>query len=321
MRVSVIGAGAIGGWLTAGCLRAGAEVRILARTASLAALRKHGLILDDGETKTAFPVAASDDPETLAGADVLILGLKAHDLPGAAHLIEPALTPDTIVVPAINGLPWWYFDRFGGPASGLQMQSVDPGGVLSALIPTDQIVGSVVFASSYMAAPGHVRLVRASKVWLGDVGDRAQAARIADLFDAGGIPAEVTDRLHWQIWNKLWGNSNLNPLSALTRADVAQIMAQPHTADIVASMMREMAELGGLIGLAGFDDLEERFAHTRALGPIRTSMLQDVEAGRPIEIEPILGALVELAAHLDHPVPTMAGVYGMAKLMDGNLRA
>lgn len=321
MRVGVIGAGAIGGWLTAACVKAGAEAVVLARGATFEALLQDGLWLNDGTTARCYPVKATKDPTELQDADILLLGLKAHDLTGAAPLIKAALGSDTVVVPAINGLPWWFFDCFGGPARGFQLEATDPGGVLSDLLPASRVVGSVVHAASFVETPGHVRLVQADKVWLGDVGAGSGAQKVADLLSAGGVPVEISGKLHWHVWNKLWGNSNMNPLSALARADVSQLLDDRYVSQLVRDMMREMTELGGLIGLTGFCDVEERMATTRKLGPIRTSMLQDVEAGRALEIDPILGALVELAGRLDHPVPAMNGVYGMARLLDRNLRS
>ncbi len=320
MRVAVIGAGAIGGWLTAGCIEGGGSVVVLARGASHDALQKHGLRLDDGETEKTYSVEVTKDPAALRGADILLLGLKAHDLPGAAPLIQAAMGENTVVVPAINGLPWWFLDNFGGPAKGLQIEAVDPAGVLSQLMPSDRVVGSVVHAASYVSAPGRIRLVKATKVWLGDAGTGQHASAVADLMVAGGIPAEQTDALHWHVWNKLWGNSNMNPLSALARADLSQLHEDEFVVRLVATMMQEMSQVGEKIGLQGFEKPEDRIAMTRKLGPIRTSMLQDVEAGRPIEIDPILGGLVELARHLEHPTPAMDAVYGLTRMLDKNLR-
>ena len=307
--------------MTAGCVEAGANVTVLARGSSLEALQRDGLGLDDGTTQKRYPVEATDDPGALLGADILLLGLKAHDLPGAAPLIEAALGPDTIIVPAINGLPWWFLDNFGGPARGLQIEAVDPGGILLRIMPSARVVGTVVHAASHVTAPGSIRLAKANKVWLGDAGTGSYALTVAKLLGAGGIPAATTDTLHWHVWNKLWGNSSMNPLSALTRADVLQLLEDDHVRGLTRSMMREMTEIGAIIGLTGFDDPDGRIAMTRQLGPIRTSMLQDVEAGRPIELDPILGGLVELARHLGHPTPAMDGVCGMARLLDKNLRA
>lgn len=247
MRIAVIGAGAIGGWLTAGCIEAGAKATVLARGASLEALQRDGLRLDDGEKQKRYRVEATDNP-------------------GA------------------------------------------------------RVVGTVVHAASHVTAPGNIRLMKANKVWLGDAGSGQHSQTVAKLFAAGGIPAENTKELHWHVWNKLWGNSNVNPLSALARAVVSQLLDDDHVRSLIQAMMREMTEIGALIGLTGFDELDERIAITRKFGPIRTSMLQDLEAGRPLELDPILGGLLELARYLGHPTPTMDGVYGPARILDRNLR-
>lgn len=320
MHLAVIGAGAIGGWLTAGFVEAGAKATVLARDASLDALRSTGLVLDDGTSRRTYPVDATDDPAALFGADVLLLGVKAHDLPGLAPVIEAALGPRTTVVPAINGLPWWFLQEFGGPARGLQLNAIDPGGTLSRLMPADRVVGTVVHAASRVESPGVIRLLVANRVWLGDAGRSANARPIADRLASAGIPAAATDQIHHEVWSKLWGNSNMNPLSALARADLSQMLDDDRLRELALTMMREMSTLGEHIGLPGFQDFDARIETTRKLGAIRTSMLQDIEAGRPIEIDPILGGLVELARHLQQPTPAMNGVYALARMLDRNLR-
>ncbi len=320
MKVAVIGAGAIGGWLTSGFIEAGAEATVLARGASLEALRAQGLGLNDGTSVRRYDVHATDDPAALKGADVLLLGLKSQDLPALAPLIDRALGPETVVVPAVNGLPWWFFEGFGGPAQGLQLDATDPGGVLAALMPADRVVGTVVHAASFVEAPGNIRLVAANKVLLGDAGQGKRAAQIAEVLARGGVPAMASGDIHRAVWDKLWGNSNMNPLSALSRAGLVQMLEDDGVRGLAIAMMREMSTLGEQIGLEGFDDIDARIAMTRKLGAFRTSMLQDVEAGRALELDPILGALVELARKLDVPTPTMDGIYGLTRLLDQSLQ-
>lgn len=320
MKVAVIGAGAIGGWLTSGFIEAGAEATVLARGASLEALRARGLGLDDGVSVRRYDVHATDDPAALKGADVLLLGLKAHDLPALSPLIERALDPQTVVVPAVNGLPWWFFEGFGGPAQGLQLEATDPGGELARLMPADRVVGTVVHAASFVKAPGDIRLVAANAVLLGDAGQGGHAAAIAGHLAGGGVPASASAQIHRDVWGKLWGNSNMNPLSALSRADLVQMLDDDGVRSLAVAMMREMSVLGEKIGLRGFDDIDERIAKTRKLGAFRTSMLQDVEAGRALELDPILGALVELARKLGMSTPTMDGIYGLTRLLAQSLR-
>lgn len=322
MKVAVIGAGAIGGWLAAGFVRSGAEVRVLARGATLEALQRSGLIVAEGAQRESLAIHATSSPEALRDADVLVLGVKAHDLPGLAPVIAAVLGPDTTVVPAINGLPWWFFEGFGGPARGFRLDSVDPGGVLAALMPSERIVGTVVHAASRVERPGEIHVVKADKVWLGDVGGSGGlAAPVCAALARGGLPAAQTDDIHREVWSKLWGNSNMNPLTALARADASQLLDEPGARALAIAMMREMAALGECIGLTGFEDPEGRIALTRRLGAFRTSMLQDIEAGRAIELAPILGALVELSARLGAKTPIMDGVHALARLLDANLRS
>lgn len=320
MKLAVIGAGAIGGWLTAGFVETGIEATVLARGATLKALRSDGLGFNDGRVHKHYPIHATDDPRALRHADVLLLGLKAHDLPALAPLIEAALGDQTIVLAAINGLPWWFFEDFGGPAKGVRLDATDPGGVLARIMPPDRVVGAVVHAASMVESPGNIRLVAANRVLLGDAGQASHAAGIADHLAGGGVPATATDQIHREVWSKLWGNSNMNPISALSRADILSMLDDDGVRGLAVAMMREMSALGARIGLDGFDDVDARIATTRKLGAFRTSMLQDVEAGRPMELDPILGALVELARRLGEPTPMMDGIYGLARLLDQNLQ-
>lgn len=320
MQLSVIGAGAIGGWMTAGCIEAGATATVLARGATLDALRAEGLGLHDGQTQRRYPVTATDDPAALRGADVLLLGLKAHDLPAMAPVIAAALGPETLVVAAINGLPWWFLDNFGGPAQGLHLKTVDPDGVLARIMPADRVIGAVVHAASRVSQPGTIELVAANRIWLGDAGNVSHAIQIAQFMASGALPAQATDRIHHEVWSKLWGNSNMNPLSALTRADLLQMLDDDGVRGLAIAMMQEMAALGEKIGLSGFDDIDARIATTRKIGAFRTSMLQDLEAGRALELDPILGALVEMARLVGQPTPFMEGIYGLTRLLDQNLR-
>ena len=320
MKLAVIGAGAIGGWLTSGFVEAGAEATVLARGATLEALRASGLGLNDGTSTRRYPVTATTEASDLRGADVLLLGLKAHDLPKLAPVIEAALEPQTTVVAAINGLPWWFFDGFGGPAHGLHLKATDPGGVLADLMPADRVVGAVVHAASYVETPGTVRLVAANRVLLGDAGQAGMAAEIAGTLARGGVPAVASDQIRRDVWSKLWGNSNMNPLSALSRAGLSEMLDDNGVRGLAIAMMQEMSAVGERIGLTGFDDVDARIKTTRKLGAFRSSMLQDVEAGRVLELDPILGSLVELSRTLAVPTPVMDGVYGLTRLLDRNLQ-
>lgn len=319
-QVTVLGAGAIGGWVAAGFCRAGHEVSNLARGMSLAALRENGLVLLDGERRETFAVRANDDPRALPPADLLVLGLKAHDLPANASLIAALIGPDTIILPAVNGIPWWFFDDFGGPANGLPLESIDPGGTLKSLMPAHRVIGAVVHAASRVESPGCVRVLKADRLLLGDPAGDGKSAAIAQTLCDAGLPAHRVGDIRGEVWGKLWGNFNMNPLSALARADAAQLIDDPGTFGLIRGMMAEMASMGGLIGLAELGDADARIAVTRRLGAFRTSMLQDLEAGRSLEIGPIIGGLVELSKHLGYPAPLLTGVHALLRLLDANRR-
>jgi 2-dehydropantoate 2-reductase len=321
MRVTVLGAGAVGGWLTAGLARAGVPVGILARGATLAAIRDRGLTLLQDDRTERFPLQASDDPATLAGADILLLGLKGHDLPAALPLVQRLMGPHTLVAAVQNGLPWWFLQGFGGPAEGMPLDSVDPGGALARAIPPDRVLGGVAHVGNRVEAPGVVRLIKQDRMIFGDPSGRhpAPLTALVAALQRGGVPAEATADIRMEIWLKLWGNSNMNPLSALTRADMQAMLEDPGTRGLIEAMMREMAAIGGSIGLPIGQDIPARLVVTRRIGAFRTSMLQDLEAGRALELGPLLGCLVELADRVGEPAPTLRGVHGLTRLLARNL--
>ncbi|MDB5373808.1 MAG: Ketopantoate reductase [Belnapia sp.] len=330
MRVTILGAGAVGGWLAAGLARGGLPIGILARGASLAALRDRGLTLLDGERREVFPVQATDDPAALAGADILLLGLKGQDLPAALPLIQRLRGPETLVVPVQNGIPWWFFQGFGGPAEGLVLPAIDPGGALAAAIPPAHLLGGVAHVGASTPAPGTIRLMKQDRMLLGDPSGRhpAALAGLVAALRAGGVPAETVGDIRREVWLKLWGNCTMNPLSALCRADMQAMLEDAGVRGLVEAMMAEMAAIGDRIGLPligapgtpGATAIAERIAVTRRLGAFRTSMLQDLEAGRALELGPVLGGLVELAAHLGQPAPALAGIHGLTRLLAAGLR-
>jgi 2-dehydropantoate 2-reductase len=318
MRMTVLGAGAIGGWLAAGFAAGGAEVSVLARGASLAALRERGLVLRQSAEERVFPGLASDDPAALPPADLLLLGLKGHDLPGALGLVRALLAPGTLVLSAQNGVPWFFLQGFGGGLAGSTLESVDPGGALAALLPPGRVLAAVVHAAAMVEAPGTIRLVKADRLPVGDVAG-ANPELLADVVGrlrAGGVPAEASAAIRDEIWRKLWGNSNMNPLSALCRATLSDMLDEPGVRGLAEAMMAEMDGLGQRIGLTPLGSIPARMEVTRRIGAFRTSMLQDLEAGRRLELGPVLGALVEMAERLDHPAPVMRGVHGLVRLLE-----
>jgi 2-dehydropantoate 2-reductase len=317
MRVTIIGCGAIGGWLAAGFAAGGAEVAVLARGPTLAALVARGLVLRDGAAERVVPVVAADDPAMLPPAELLVLALKGQDLPAALPAIRALMGPETRVLSAQNGVPWFFLQAFGGPLEGAALESVDPADALSAALPASRVLAAVVHAAATVEAPGVVRLAKADRLPIGDLG--ANAGLLADtvaLLHAGGLPAEPTGAIRQEIWRKLWGNSNMNPLSVLCRATLSDMLDEPGVRGLAEAMMAEMDGLGQRIGLAPLGDIAARMAVTRRIGAFRTSMLQDWEAGRRLELGPILGALVEMADRLDHPAPAMRGVHGLVRLLE-----
>lgn len=321
MRVTVLGVGAVGGWLAAGLARAGADVRLFARGATLAALRADGLVFSEGERTEHFRLPASDDPAALTGADIVVLGMKGHDVPAARETIAALAGDRALIVPALNGVPWWFTDGLSGPAAGVVLDSVDPGGALAQAFPARRVIGCVAHVGTRVEAAGRIRLMKADRLLLGDPSSAAGdvPARLAALFQAGGVPALVVPDIRAEVWSKLCGNMSMNPLSALCRGTLQQMIEDPGTHAMMVMLMQEMAEIGARIGLPLTEDIPARIAVARRLGAFRTSMLQDLEAGRRLELGPIIGALVELADRLGMAVPVTRGIHGMTRLLAENL--
>jgi 2-dehydropantoate 2-reductase len=321
MRVTVLGVGAVGGWLAAGLARAGAEVRLFARGTTLAALQADGLVFAEDDRIETFRLPAGNDPAAFAGADILLMGMKGHDVPAARETIAALAGERTVIVPALNGIPWWFTDGLAGPAGGATLESVDPGGALAAAFPARRVIGCVAHVGTKLEAPGRVRLMKADRLLLGDpsghAGDRP--ATLAALFQAGGVPARVVPDIRTEVWSKLWGNMSMNPLSALCRAGLTDMIDDPGTHGMMVMLMQEMAAIGDRIGLPLTEDIPARIAVARRLGAFRTSMLQDLEAGRRLELGPIIGGLVELAERLGVEVPVTRGVHGLTRLLAENL--
>ena len=320
MRVTVLGVGAVGGWLAAGLARAGVEVALCARGATLAALRCDGLVFAEGGRTESFALPASDDPAALPRADILLLGLKGHDVPAARETVAALAGPETIIVPALNGVPWWFTDGIGGPAEGLVLESVDPRGALRGAFPARRIIGCVAHVGSRVEAPGRIRVMKADRILLGSpTGEAAaQAEALASVLRNGGVPAQIVEDIRFEVWAKLWGNMSMNPLSVLSRADLAALLDDPGSRGLVMALMEEMARLGERLRLPPLGDIAARIEVARRLGVFKPSTLQDFEAGRRMELGPIIGAPVELADRLGVDVPVMRGVEGMLRLLAGS---
>jgi 2-dehydropantoate 2-reductase len=321
--VTIVGAGAIGGWLAWLLDRAGWDVRLLTRGAALAAIRDHGLRIEAAGETAAVRARVSDDPAELGPSDYLVIALKGQQLPPLAASLGPLLGPQTAVVTAMNGLQWWFTEKLAGPLENSVLERVDPGGALRRLIPVNRVIGAVVHATAEAPEPGRVRLIAADKLIFGEPDGRPsdRLAHLAAACRRADVTVEESANIRLAIWRKLWGNMSLNPVSALTRATTGALLDDPLTRDLVAAMMGEMTALGERLGLPMGMSVEDRMAVTARLGDFKTSMLRDLEAGRPLELAPLLGVLVEMAERLDQPAPHLRAVYALARRLDRSLHA
>lgn len=317
MRICVVGAGAIGGMLAVKLAAAGAQVSVVIRGANLQAVRANGMkLLIDGQEQIA-QVKASDRIAELGEHDVVILALKAHQLPAVAADVKHLLGASTTVVTAQNGVPWWYFHKLAGPWEGRRLESVDPGGTIAANIDADRVIGSIVYPAAELVAPGVVRHVEGNRFTLGEL-DGADTERIralAQLLRDAGLKAPVARDIRSELWVKLWGNCTFNPISALTHATLAGICRFAPTRELAALMMREAQAVGERLGARFAVSLEKRIAGAEAVGEHKTSMLQDVESGRAIELDALVGSVIELGRITGIPTPALSAVHACAALL------
>jgi len=315
MKVGIVGAGAIGCWLGARLAAAGHDVAVFARGDTLAALREHGLQLtEDGETR-AFPVQADDDASRLGHQDLVIVAVKAPAMQAIAPAVGAMTGEETIVLPAMNGVPWWFADGLGAAERGAR-SVVDPDGSIRGHIPSAAVVGCVVHASASLIAPGHARRNMSDVLLLGEPGGGSseRVGKLVATFEGAGLASRSSAAIRQDIWYKLWGNMTMNPVSAITGATADRIIDDPDVRALLMAIMVEAATVGGLIGCPIDEPGENRIAITRKLGAFRTSMLQDVDAGRPIELDALLGAPRAIAAALDVPTPNMNMLYGLTRV-------
>jgi 2-dehydropantoate 2-reductase len=315
MRVLVIGAGAIGGWLAGVLWRGSAEVALLARGAALETIRARGLAIIDRERRETFTLPVSDTASDLPRPDAVVLAVKTYAFAEATAAAAPALRHGPLLVTAMNGLPWWFLDGVAGPLDGAHLDSVDPGGLAAALLAGVRPVAGVVHASTRVEAPGVVRVVATDRLILGEPGGGTSpdTVELARLMAAGDVACPVSPDIRSEIWAKLWGNASLNPVSAIVRRSAHGILGEPRLLDLVHDLMAEFARVGDRLGLRLPMSVEERMDVTRKLGDFRTSMLNDAEAGRPLEVDGLLGVVVELAGKLGEPVPASRAVYALAR--------
>jgi 2-dehydropantoate 2-reductase len=316
MKICIFGAGAIGGYMGAKLAEAGAEVSLVARGPHLAAMQEKGLtLIEDGETRI-FPVNASDNPAALGPQDYVIVTLKAHSVPPVVGRMQPLIGPDTTIVSGVNGVPWWYFHKIGGPLEGTRLKTVDPGDAQWDGFGPDRVLGCVVYPAAEVSEPGVVAHIEGNRFSLGEPdGTKSQrAVALSKALGAAGLKAPVRPRLRDEIWVKLWGNLSFNPISALTHATLDLLCTDPGTRDVARNMMLEAQQIAEKLGVKFPVDVERRIDGGAAVGAHRTSMLQDLDAGRPMEIDALLGSVQELGRVTETPTPTIDTVLALVQL-------
>nr|WP_316640990.1 2-dehydropantoate 2-reductase [uncultured Roseateles sp.] len=323
MKIAVVGAGAIGGYLGARLSLSGEEVTFIARNKNLAAIRAGGfrLIEEDGREQHATAVRAVQHMAEAGPQDAVLLTLKAHQLKDVLPELRALFGPQTLVVSMINGLPWWYFHKLAGPHEGRRLDSVDPGGVIASQIEAERVIGSVVYPAAELVEPGRVRVIEGNRFTLGEP-DGTRSPRIEALSQAlmkAGFKAPVSKDIRAEIWVKLWGNLSFNPISALTHATLQDICRFPAGRALAASMMAEAQTVAEKLGVEFKISLDKRIAGAEAVGAHKTSMLQDVEHGRALELEALIGSVVELGRITDTPTPTITAIYAAASLLGHTL--
>jgi 2-dehydropantoate 2-reductase len=317
MRFLIAGAGAIGAYIGARMAQAGFDVTLFARGPHLRAMQEHGVQVKSSEGDFVARPAISGSLEEVGPVDVVFLGVKAHGLPQLAPQLRPILGPDTTVVSTQNGIPWWYFQGFGGEWEGMRLERVDPDGVISAAIDADRVVGSIVYFSTEITAPGVIQHIEGNRITLGEPnGTRSdRSRRIAESLIASGLRCPVTTRIRPEIWVKAMGNASLNPLSALTRATLVQMVRDPGVCSVIRNIMQEVEAVSRKLGMELPVSIDQRIAGAEKVGEHKTSMLQDLEAGRPIELEALVGSVVELGERVGLPMTCTRIVYNCTKLL------
>jgi 2-dehydropantoate 2-reductase len=314
MRVAIVGAGSVGGVVAWFMTKAGQAPVIVAREATAALLRSEGLTLKSPSGDETIAVAASADPAALGPQDLVIVGFKAHDWTGGLPVVAPLVGPETIVLPMLNGIPWWYLEGLGARFGERRLASVDGDGAIDAAVPARQILGCVVYiganrpAANVVAWNGRKRLVIGEPLAPQD--DRL--AEVVSFLKAGGVDAEASADIRHEVWNKLLGNAAFNPLSAVTGATVDRIVGDPAVREIAKGMMGECVAVARSLGVEGLPDLDRRLELPPTLIGVKTSMLQDMEAGRPLELGAIVGAVTELGRRTGVPTPLLDCVGALA---------
>ncbi len=316
MKIAIYGAGAIGGYLGCELARAGIDVTMIARNRTLAAIRENGIALHiEGAERIGRP-AATDDPAEAGPQDAVIVAVKANAAPAIAPNMAPMLGPDTAVVTATNGVPWWYFHEHGGALAGTRLETVDPGGIQWQMIGPERAIGCVVYPAAEAVAPGVIRHISLNRFSLGEPdGSRSdRVRRLSDALKAAGFSAPVRPRIRDEIWLKLWGNLSFNPVSVLTGATLEQMAHDPLVRPVIAALMAEAQSVGEALGVTFGLSRDKRIEGAGKVGAHRTSMLQDLDAGRKMEIDALVCAVQELARLVRVDTPAIDAVAGLVKM-------
>ncbi len=319
MKIAVVGAGSIGGFVGGWLAAAGEDVTFIARGANLAAIRASGMrvIGEHGKETVARNARAVESAADAGAQDVVVLAVKAHQVGAVVGTVQHLCDADTPIITMQNGVPWWYFQRYGGQYEGTPIQAADPDGAIAHAIDPARIIGSVVYPAAVLEAPGVVRVLEGRRITLGELDGSTtpRIERIAAAFTRAGFKAPITDDIRGEIWLKMWGNLSFNPISALTHATLVDLLEFPLTRELSAEMMREAEAIAAKLGVTFRIGIDKRLAGAERVGAHKTSMLQDVEAGRPMEIEALVGAVVELGRLTSTPTPHVDAVYACARLL------
>jgi len=319
VKIAIVGCGAIGGYVGAKLALAGEAVTLIVRGATLEAVRERGITLhmSDGRTLVAHNLTATSDYAGAGAQDLVILAVKAHQLEAVARGVPELFGRDTVVVTMQNGIPYWYFHRHGGALAGSIVRSVDPEGVISRLIPAERVLGCVVYPATELLAPGVVKHIEGDRFPIGELDGSVseRAHRVSECFTRAGFKSPLLDNIRAEIWLKLWGNLTFNPISALTRSTLIEICQFQPTRDLATTMMTEAQSVAEKLGIRFRVPLERRIAGAEKVGRHKTSMLQDVEAGRTPELDALLGSVVELGRLTHTPTPHIDTVYGLTHLL------
>ncbi len=323
MKICVVGAGAIGGMLGVKLALTGHEVTLILRGANLEAVKQNGLTLieENGNELIAKPIKATASIGEAGVQDVVLLAVKAHQVAAVAADLPQLMHSSTRVVTMQNGIPWWYFYKLPGNYTGMQVRAVDPDGVIAKYIPIDSVIGSVVYPASEVIRPGVIKVIEGNRFTLGEIdgSDTPGIRAISDAFKAAGFKAPVSMDIRSEIWLKVWGNLSFNPISALTHATLEDICLYPPTRELAESMMIEAQAIGNKLGVQFKVSLDKRITGAQAVGQHKTSMLQDVEQGRALELQALVASVIELGQITETPTPTIHAVYALASLLAKNL--